>query len=137
MVGFEIIDHPSDTGLMVYGSTMEELFSNAACGMFSLMVDINQVEEKTHREVSAEAPDQGELLVTWLNELVYFFDAENLLFRSFKILKLDRTSLLAKAFGEEVNFSKHELKTPVKAATYHMLKLEAGDGFKAHIILDV
>ncbi len=137
MAKFEVIDHTADIGLVAYGSTAEEVFINAAYGMFSLIADIDQVEERTHREIRTEAPDQEELLVTWLNELLYFFDAESLLFKRFEILGLDQTWLAAKAFGEKADPAKHKLKTPIKAATYYLLKLEEGDGLRAQIIFDV
>ena len=137
MARFEVVDHTADIGLIAYGSTLEEVFVNAAYGMFSLIAELDQVEERIHREIETEAPDQGELLVTWLNELLYFFDAESLLFRRFEILRLDRTWLEARAFGERVDPSRHKVKTAVKAATYHLLKLEEGDGLRAQIIFDV
>ena len=137
MARFEVVDHTADIGLIAYGSTLEEVFVNAAYGMFSLIADLDQVEERIHREIETEAPDQGELLVTWLNELLYFFDAESLLFKRFEILRLDQTWLQARAFGEKVDPTRHRVKTAVKAATYHLLKLEEGNGLRAQIIFDV
>ncbi len=137
MARFEVVDHTADIGLIAYGSTLEEVFVNAAYGMFSLIADLDQVQERIHREIETEAPDQGELLVTWLNELLYFFDAESLLFKRFEILRLDQTWLQAQAFGEKVDPTRHRVKTAVKAATYHLLKLEEGNGLRAQIIFDV
>jgi len=137
MARFEVVDHTADIGLIAYGSTLEEVFVNAAYGMFSLIADLDQVQERIHREIETEAPDQGELLVTWLNELLYFFDAESLLFKRFEILRLDQTWLQARAFGEKVDPTRHRVKTAVKAATYHLLKLEEGNGLRAQIIFDV
>jgi len=137
MARFEVVDHTADIGLIAYGSTLEEVFVNAAYGMFSLIAELDQVEERIHREIETEAPDQGELLVTWLNELLYFFDAESLLFKRFEILRLDQTWLEARAFGEKVDPTRHRVKTAVKAATYHLLKLEEGNGLRAQIIFDV
>lgn len=137
MARFEVVDHTADIGLIAYGSTLEEVFVNAAYGMFSLIAELDQVEERIHREIETEAPDQGELLVTWLNELLYFFDAESLLFKRFEILRLDQTWLQARAFGEKVDPTRHRVKTAVKAATYHLLKLEEGNGLRAQIIFDV
>ncbi len=137
MARFEVVDHTADIGLIAYGSTLEEVFVNAAYGMFSLIAELDQVQERIHREIETEAPDQGELLVTWLNELLYFFDAESLLFKRFEILRLDQTWLQARAFGEKVDPTRHRVKTAVKAATYHLLKLEEGNGLRAQIIFDV
>ncbi|HAZ32056.1 MAG TPA: protein archease [Dehalococcoidia bacterium] len=137
MPNFEFIDHTADIGIIAYGNSVEEVFVNAAYGMFSLIADLEKVAEVISHQVIAEAPDQEELLVTWLNELLYLFDAENLIFSRFEIVDLRQQYVRAMAYGESVDPSRHNLKTQVKAATYHQLKLEKGDDFRARIILDI
>ncbi len=137
MPNFEFIDHTADIGIIAYGNSVEEVFVNAAYGMFSLIADLEKVAEVISHQVIAEAPDQEELLVTWLNELLYLFDAEGLIFSRFEIVNLRAQYLRAMAHGEKIDPRRHNLKTPVKAATYHQLKLEKGNHFRARIILDV
>lgn len=137
MEAFEIIDHTADVGIVSHGKSIEEAFINATYGMYSLIVDLKTVTEQTHHEIVVEAPDQEELLVVWLNELLYLLDAENLLFCRFEITDLSQTNLKAIAYGEPVDPNRHHLKTQVKAATYHMLKLEQDTGYRAQVILDV
>jgi SHS2 domain-containing protein len=137
MPNFEFIDHTADIGIIAYGNSVEEVFVNAAYGMVSLIADLEKIAEVMSHEVIAEAPDQEELLVTWLNELIYLFDAEGLIFSRFKIVDLRQRYLRAMAYGEKVDPSRHNLKAPVKAATYHQLRLEKGGDFRARIILDV
>ena len=137
MERFSVIDHTADIGLVAYGESVEDIFINAAYGMFSLIGDLEKVTETMSREVFSEALNQEELLVTWLNELLYLSDAENLIFSRFEIVDLGQDHLKAIAYGEKVDPLRHNLKTQVKAATYHLLKLEAVDGFKSQIILEV
>ncbi|MCL0079306.1 archease [Dehalococcoidia bacterium] len=137
MPNFEFTDHTADIGIIAYGNSVEEVFVNAAYGMFSLIADPDKVAEVIRHQVVAEAPDQEELLVTWLNELLYLFDAEDLIFSRFEIVDLRQQYVRAMAYGEKVDPSRHNLKTQVKAATYHQLKLEKGDEFSARIILDI
>jgi len=138
MPDFEIIDHTADIGIAVYGHTIEEIFVNAAQGMFSLIADLGQVVANIPREISVYAEDHEELLVTWLNELLYLCDAENLIFNHFEISHLERDRLTAIAYGEKIDPLRHGLKTQVKAATYYHLKLQKSeDGFKAQIIFDI
>jgi SHS2 domain-containing protein len=134
---FEFIDHTADIGIIAYGNSVEEVFVNAAYGMFSLIADLEKVAELKSHEVIAEALEQDELLVTWLNELLYLFDAEGLIFSRFEIVNLRQQYLRAMAYGEKVDPSRHNLKTHIKAATYHQLKLETKNDFKARIILDL
>ncbi|MFA5368317.1 MAG: archease, partial [Dehalococcoidia bacterium] len=44
--GFEIIDHTADVAIAAYGADMKKAFANAALGMFSIIADIDMVNEK-------------------------------------------------------------------------------------------
>src|SRR4030042_1961675 len=94
---FEIIDHTADVGIIAYGADMKEAFANAAKALFSLITDLDDVEEVTQRDIELTAPDRESLLVGWLNELIYLFDAENLLFKRFDIMQLGQMHLKARS----------------------------------------
>ena len=134
---FEIIDHTADVGIIAYGADMKQTFANAAKGLFSLITELDDVKEALHRDINVTATDKESLLVEWLNELIYRFDTENIIFRRFDITELNNTQLKARSYGEKVDSSKHKLKTGVKAATYHLLKVEKDDGYKVQIIFDI
>ncbi|MFO8010064.1 MAG: archease [Dehalococcoidia bacterium] len=137
MPEFEIIDHTADTAIVAYGDNMEELFINAARGTMSLVADLEKVEPVVSHVITAEAANQEELLVAWINELLYLFDAEELIFSRFVIDFVGTDHVKATGYGEKVDASRHDLRTQVKAATYHELEINATDGYRAHIILDV
>ena len=137
MPDFEIVDHTADTGIIAYGKDIRELFINSARGMFSIIISPEQVAEVTRQDINVEAENQDELLVAWLNELLYLFDAENLVFARFEISDIGKTSMTATAFGETIDLNRHEIKSPIKAATYHLLKIEKNDMMKAQVIFDI
>ena len=134
---FEIVDHTADVGIIAYGADIRQAFANAAKALFSLITELENVEEALHRDIELTATDQESLLVEWLNELIYLFDTENVIFKRFDIVQLDRTQLKARIYGEKVDRAKHEIKTGVKAATYHMLKVDKDDGCKVQVIFDI
>jgi SHS2 domain-containing protein len=135
---FEIIDHTADVGIIAYGANVKELFSNAALALFSLITEPESVEEKLHLDLEVSSEDIDSLLVEWLNELIYLFDAKHILFSRFDIESLTHNQLKATCYGESFDPMKHKIKIGVKAATYHMLKIDKnGDGCKAQIILDI
>ncbi len=134
---FEILEHTADVGIIAYGANITEAFANAAKGLFSLITELEDVEEVTYRDIELTAPDQESLLVGWLNELIYLFDAENILFKRFVITQLNHTHLKARGYGHKVDSSRHKLKIGVKAATYHMLKIEKGNGSKVQVLFDI
>jgi SHS2 domain-containing protein len=134
---FEVIDHTADVGIIAYGSDLKEAFANSAYGMFSLVADLDGVKEKVSRKVDIQSTDQEALLVDWLNELLYLFDVEHIIFKRFEITALSQNRLQARAYGEKIDTSRHQLKTAIKAATYHMLKVENNKGAKVQFILDI
>ncbi len=134
---FEILNHTADVGIIAYGSDTNEAFANAAKGLFSLITELDDVEEIEYRDIELTAPDQESLLVGWLNELIYLFDAENMLFKRFDIARLSQTHLKARSYGHKVDSAKHKLKMGVKAATYHMLKIDESNGSKVQVLFDI
>jgi len=135
---FEIIDHTADVGIIAYGADVEELFSNAALALFSLITELESVEEKLRLDLEVSSEDRDSLLVEWLNELIYLFDVKHILFNRFDIVGLTHNELKATCYGEDFDPMKHKIKIGVKAATYHMLRLDKnGGGYKAQIIFDI
>ena len=134
---FEIINHTADVGIIAYGTDMNQAFANAARALFSLITELDVVEEALYRDIELAAPDQESLLVAWLNELIYLFDTELLIFKRFDITELSHTQLKARGYGEKVDRAKHTLKIGVKAATYHMLKVEQNNGGKVQVLFDI
>ncbi len=134
---FEILEHTADAGIIAYGSDLKQAFSNAASGLFSLIVDLDSVQDTTERQIEVRANDLEGLLVEWLNELIYIFDVENILFNRFEVVEIESDRLTARAYGEKVDPIRHEVKLGVKAATYHMLRIEKNNGYKLQVIFDI
>ncbi|MDI6799445.1 MAG: archease [Actinomycetota bacterium] len=135
---FEVIEHTADVGIIGYGGDLKEVFENTAIGMFSLITELNAVSKDLEIQVEVEAEDVEGLMVAWLNELIYLFETKGVLFKEFDILELSEEGLRAVARGEELNPIKHEIKTEIKAATYHMLKVESEkERLKSRVIFDV
>lgn len=136
MKRFKLIEHTADTGLIAYGKSLPEAFSNAAYGMFSIIAELDNVGETVTRCFEICADDPEDLLFEWLNRLLYYFDVDLLLFRKFKIELLPKNHLKAICYGEKYNSSYHRLKTGVKSATYHMLKVDVMSN-EVQVIFDV
>jgi len=136
--GYRLIDHTADIGIKVYGKTLKELFRNAAIGCFDNIADLDNVQLNRQVRFDVQAPSQEELLLSWLKELLYSFDTKKILFRDFKIEKLNPTHLIATAYGDRLNLKKHSVKEEIKAVTYHEFSLKHGPGgWTAHVIFDV
>ena len=140
MKDFEFIEHTADIGIRIYANTLEELFKNAAQGLFSIMLDYEPKPEIEERIV-LETEDLEELLITWLNELISLFITYKFVPLSYSIvIEEEEDQKILKSFikGATLDCQKHRLKAEVKAATYHSLKIEKLDtGYVAEVIFDV
>ena len=114
---FEVIDHTADVGIAAYGADLKEAYANAAYGLFSLMVDLEGVGDDSCYQVEVTADDQSELLVAWLNELIYLFEVEGVLFKRLEISGMVGKRLRAMCYGERIDPRRHRIKVGVKAAT--------------------
>lgn len=135
---YEYIEHTGDLGFKAYGTTREALFSHAAEAFFEALVSLETVQEKEERLIEVEAAALDELMVGWLSELLFLFDTETLLLRRFEITHMKDRSLKATVSGELMDPTRHEIKTGIKAVTYHRLYVRQRAGiWEAQVILDI
>ncbi|MFQ5919827.1 MAG: archease [Thermoplasmata archaeon] len=132
---YEVIEHTADTGITAYGKDTNEIFENAAYGMFDLMTDVRRVRPVGEVRVEVTAHDLGSLLVDWLSELLFIHEAENVFFAEFDVEVQDHR-MTARVRGEDVDPGRHRLQAQVKAVTYHMLEVNPEEGY-ATVIFDI
>lgn len=135
---YEMFEHTADAGIVARGRDLKELFQNAAEGLFASMAGLEGVEEREERSIELQARDVESLLVRWLTELLYYVDAHELLFRRFAVAEIDERHLKARAYGEKIDRSRHDLHFGVKAITRHMLEVKETDGgYEATVLFDI
>lgn len=138
MKRYEQFSHTADIGVRVYGSDLKELFENAAFAMFDIIADLEGMKGNLTKDFKLEAANYEELLVAWLDELLYSFYTKQVIFFKFEVAELTESTLVAKAFGRPVAANRNRLKTEIKAATYSDLKIKkTTGGYEVEIIFDV
>jgi SHS2 domain-containing protein len=137
-VDYDLLDHTADLGIVVKAGNEAELLARAAAALADLLYEPAGVGERETRPRTLHADDPEELLVRWLNELIVLRETEDFLWRRVEVdLESDRT-LRARLTGESFDAARHEVKTALKAATYHQLRVRlVGDELEARIIFDV
>ena len=137
-VGYELVDHTADLGIRVWADDIKGLFEEAARALFDIITDLTKVEAHLKREIVIQGSSREELMVAWLNELLYLYEVERLLFRDFSIAEIDEGTVTGMANGEECDKARHPIKTEVKAVTYHQLEIkEHGERWQARVIFDI
>ena len=135
---YEIFGTTADVGVTSHGSTLPEAFEAQAQGMFDVMAELDRVQAKEEFTVEADGADDEVLLVAFLNELLFLFDAKRVLLREFHITETGGGKLKAAVKGEAIDLTRHVIKTPVKAVTYHMLKVErTPEGYRTVVVYDI
>lgn len=127
-----------DAGIIAAGDTLEDAFKDAALGMYGLMTDLEGVREAKRLKVSVEGRSIEGLLVSWLNELIFQFDAYGFVGKTIEMEEFGGNRLMAALRGEDFDPERHERRLLVKAATYHGLKVAKEDGrWRAEVIFDI
>jgi SHS2 domain-containing protein len=145
--GFTIIEHPSDTGIAVHALSVESLFEIAAEGMFSILCDTKSVGIKLKKTVMIRNDSElkfDDLLILWLEKLLYIHETSRVLFSKFEIKKLEvgqgMTFLKAAVYGAKIDRKKHKVFISIKSPTYHELEVSYDASEKCwlgHVIFDV
>jgi SHS2 domain-containing protein len=132
----------ADVAFEAEGKTLRELLESAALATTNTMIgNIDKLEQKVIRgfEVTAENPEM--LLYLFLQELVFYKDAERLLFNKFELdpeQGVPSWRLRVRAFGDEISQEKHELLADVKAVSLHNFSVrQTPGGWRAEVIVDV
>jgi SHS2 domain-containing protein len=138
--GYEFFAHTADAGAVVRGATLPRLFENAARAMFDLVTDRRGVRPRRSIAISVAGSSLDDLLVRWLQELLYLHQSGGWLFTSFALARIDRRRFRARARarGEQLDPSRHILRREIKAVTYHGLRLVRGrSAWRVRIVFDI
>lgn len=137
-MGYELLNHTGDMGIRVWADDLEGLFCEAARALFDIITDLERVEVHLERQANVEGMGQEELMVAWLNELLYLHEVEVLLFRDFAVTEIAGGRLRGVAKGEGFQEGRHVMKTSIKAVTYHQLEIKEVEGrWQGQVIFDI
>jgi SHS2 domain-containing protein len=140
-IPFEPVDHTADLAFVARGRTLTELFTHAAEGMVAFLYDRATVEPLEEERIEVTGEDAEELLVAWLQEILYRHEMKRRLYREFRVESAAPPRLVASAHGELFDPGRHEILAHIKAATYHDLAIvtemtPAGPLLRVRVVLD-
>lgn len=138
MSRFRILEHTADVGFEAFGSTLPEVFENAARAMAHLIADPATVRPVEEIQIEVQGTDPPDLLVNWLSEILYQHDTGRCLFHDFRVEILDDHAASGVAWGEKIDPARHRTNLMVKAITYHQLGLQqTAGGWRAQVYVDI
>ena len=132
----------ADIAFEAVGHDLPELFRDAADATMNVMIDnLDAIEPRETRNIELSNEKIDMLLFDFLQELIYFKDAERLLLRTREVRIDERDQkcfLKAEAAGEPLDAARHHQRADVKAVTLHDFSVEKEDGgWKARVLLDI
>ncbi len=129
------LDHTADWALRVQAQDMEGLLRNAAEGMFQLMQLKRGDRLLGESQLAVEAHDREELLVNWLEELLFQIETRAVAFE-IPAIAISNDPLKVQAHLDEYPIDK--LEKEIKAVTYHgLIVTETELGLDATVVFDV
>ncbi len=130
---YELIDHTADMGIRVSAPSMEGLFEEAAYALADILGG-RDGEGLQEVMVESQGIDRVDLLVRWLQEILYLIEVKGFRLRAATIQGLTETLALGVLQGA---YTAEPLTTEIKAVTYHNLDITYIDNvFAVTIILD-
>lgn len=132
----------ADVAFRAYGPHLEAVFEQAARATLAVMVDdLDRIAFTERRDVVLTANDAELLLFDFLQELIYYKDAEELLLLP-ESVEIDETAhgceLRARLGGEPIDRERHPLNADVKAVTMHRFALRRRpERAEATVVLDI
>ena len=132
----------ADIAFRAWGTDLEETFISAADATMNVMVEeLNAIEPRQRRELRLENDELDLLLFNFLQELIYYKDAEKLMLRVYQARVSSETRpyvLEALGQGETLDPERHHPRVDVKAVTLHHFRLQKTErGWEAMVILDI
>ncbi len=137
---FRFLEHTADAKFQAFGRTLEEAFANAALATASLMWDPASVARVIRVPVRARGADLEQLVVRFLEEILYLVESRFFLLGSAEDLAIEQRGAeyaLEGVFWGDTNSDKYETHGGVKAITYNEMKILTNGGTTIQVVVDV
>src|SRR6056297_518397 len=118
---FEEVNHTSDLAIKLVSDNLIDLFKDASYGLFFLMYRKQFRKQKDKHIINLSSNNYENLLIDFLNELIYLNDSKNFVLADCDI-RLENGYKL-KAVAKGFNNGNSPLNS-IKAATYHNLEIK-------------
>jgi SHS2 domain-containing protein len=134
---FTFLDHTADMGIIVRHRDLEGLFEAAAAALMYIMVRPRNAVKAAQKDLSIPGEDLPDLMIRWLGEILYLFDADREVVTDARILTLSRHGLDARISSTPFDSSSFEVLCEIKAVTYHQIHVgKKDDHWEARVIFD-
>ena len=133
---YKFLEHTADVKFQAFGKNSEEVFENSALALKELICGKIKIKEEKNKIIKVKGKDFESLLYNFLEEIIYFVDAENFIISKVNNIKIKDFKLNAKISGDKV--SNYNFNNEVKAVTYNEMFVKKIKGkWTSQVVLDV
>ncbi|MBU4202994.1 MAG: archease [Acidobacteria bacterium] len=128
--GYEFLKHTADAKFRAWGPTLEEAFEEAASAMLSLMWDVRILSRTRTVEKEFEGKDHHQLLLQFLEEILYLLDARSFLVVQAQVVEMGETKgrpWLRSRYSGMMKNDETVVHGEVKAVTYSEMDIHLDD----------
>lgn len=138
-LSYSFLDHATDAIIEVRAKDLREAFAVAADAVINVTLDQDRVDEKDQKVITARGKDLRYLLFSWLEEITFVLITEGFAIKrvDLDISENDGYTITAKAFGEPLDFAKHNFKVEIKAPTFYDMKISVNGQAYMRFLLDL
>ena len=140
MKKYRFLRHTADAKFQAFGDTLEEAFQQAALALVSLMWNRETLDNKLEIPVEVEGHDMKQLLLNYLEEILYLFDTRRFLLSQVNDISIERKEgryVLRALFRGDAYSNKTEVFGDVKAITYNEMEIRSTMPFRIQVVADV
>jgi SHS2 domain-containing protein len=133
---FRFLDHTADVQVECRAATFTALLETSADSLYAVTLRERHDRSDRERTIAVAGANREEILIRWLQELIFLLDIDHFVATQFEFEKADDQHVAVHAHGYAC--SREERAEEVKSATYHELVVQQNDdGFLARFILDL
>lgn len=140
LTGVRPIEHTADLGFEVEAASLEECFALVAVALFQTFMPTRAPSGAPRIAVDVEASGTGmeEVLVAWLEELLYLSEVRQLVFENVEVTAVNQAKVIGRITGWHADQDTAYTGPAVKGITRHGLGLEhIGSMWRARVFVDV
>lgn len=138
---YTFIDHTADVLFRAKAATLSELFEQCALALEDTQVDLQKIKPRKTITITGQNSKIDRLLFDFLDDLIYYKDADSLVFNNFKVNITEKNKiyhLTCQATGETLDHAQHDPKVDVKAVTMHLFEVKkVKDHWEAQVLVDI
>jgi len=135
--GWRFLNHTADLRIEIHGHTPADLFVNAAKALSYVLIGDAGLLHQRKRHITLHAHDLEDLMVDWLRQLLFEYQAHGKIPAGVEILEIQEGFLdTLVAFGVPTIPTEPDFE--IKGVTYHGLSIhQKGNSYSARVIFDV